>query len=94
MTHDKFNSESGESYEVPGNQLTDAVKRLWKDASVRSIVIRHPNGRQLLTVPLAAGVAGGALALIMAPIISILAAIGASLAKVRIEVVRADRPNR
>lgn len=90
MTSDRFNSDSGENFEVPGNQLTNAIKKLWKDTTVRSIVVRHPDGRPLMTVPLAAGVAGGAIGLIMAPVLTVLAGIGAGLAKVRIEVVRND----
>ena len=47
-----------------------------------------------MTVQLAVGVAGGAIALVMAPVLSIIAAIGAGLAKVRVEVVRTDDPQR
>lgn len=90
MTQDKFNSDSRDNFEVPGNQLVDAIKKLWKDTSVRRIILRHPDGRQLMSVPLAAGVAGGAIALLMAPVITVIAAIGAGLAKVRVEVVRSD----
>ena len=94
MTQDKFNADSNDNFEVAGNQLTDAIKKLWKDTTVRSIIIRHPDGRKLMTVPLAVGVAGGAIALVMAPVLSIIAAIGAGLATVRVEVVRTDDPQR
>ena len=61
MTQDNFNSDSRDNFEVSGNQLVNAIKKLWRDTSVRRIIIRHPDGRQLMTVPLAAGIAGGAI---------------------------------
>ncbi len=90
MTQDSSNSDSRDDFEVPGNQLVDTIKKLWQDASVRRIIVRHPDGRQLMSVPLAVGVAGSAIALFMAPVITVLAAIGTALAKVRVEVVRTD----
>ncbi|WP_176451680.1 DUF4342 domain-containing protein [Enemella dayhoffiae] len=77
-----------ERIEVSGGQLADKIKELVSDASARSVVIRDRSGRELLRMPLALGVAGGAFALFTAPVIATVAAIGGTLARVRLDVER------
>jgi len=46
---------------VAGGNLKAKLKELIHEGNVRRIVIRNPQGRTLLDLPLAAGVAGAAL---------------------------------
>lgn len=92
MVKDKYSADGSkrfsERFEVAGENLVNTVKGLMKDASVRRIIIRNSAGKQLLNIPMTLGVAGGVAAVLMAPIISALVAIGGALAKVKVEVIR------
>lgn len=85
-------STFSEKFEVAGENLVATVKKLMSDASVRRIIVRNQQGRQLISIPLTFGIAGGALAIFMAPFISALAAIGAAMARVKLEIIRDNTP--
>lgn len=95
MVKDKYRADGGRTFtekiEVAGEQLSSTVKNLMSDASVRRIVIRNGDGRQLVSIPMAAGVAGGAAAILFAPMLSLVAVIGGAVAKLKLEIVR-DQP--
>ncbi|NWF67616.1 MAG: DUF4342 domain-containing protein [Chloroflexi bacterium] len=77
-----------EELEMAGKDLVERVKQLIEEGNVRRVIIRNAEGRTLLEVPLTAGaVVGGVLALYM-PLFAGLAALGALVAKLKIEVVR------
>lgn len=79
-----------EEIEIAANQLVDQVKDLLAEGNVRRLVIRQPDGRLLIEIPLTAGAAvGGALA-IFHPILAALGAMAALLARVKIEIVREE----
>lgn len=50
-----------EEFKVAGGNLKAKIKELLHEGNVRRIVIRNPQGRTLLDLPLAAGIAGAAL---------------------------------
>ncbi len=50
-----------EEIKVTGAKLMDKLKELIKEGNVRRIVLRNPQGRVLLDMPLTAGIAGAAL---------------------------------
>ena len=50
-----------EEIKVAGGNLKAKIKELLHEGNVRRIVIRNPQGRTLLDVPLTAGIAGAAL---------------------------------
>lgn len=50
-----------EEFQVAGGELMDRLKAIMREGRVRRIVIRNPEGRTLLDIPLAAGVIGAAL---------------------------------
>ncbi len=50
-----------EEFKVSGAKLVEKLKALIKEGNVRRIVLRNPEGRVLLDVPLNAGIAGVAL---------------------------------
>lgn len=50
-----------EEIKVTGSKLMSKLKELIKEGNVRRIVLRNPQGRTLLDMPLNAGIAGAAL---------------------------------
>lgn len=50
-----------EEIKVSGQNLKKKIKEILREGNVRRIVIRNPQGRQLLDLPLTAGVVGAAL---------------------------------
>lgn len=60
-----------EEIKVSGAKLLEKVKALVKEGNVRRIVLRNPQGRVLLDVPLNAGIAATALLPLWAAIASI-----------------------
>ena len=77
-----------EELEVAGNQLVDRVRELIQEGNVRRVIIRNPEGKTLLEIPLTIGaVAGGVLAF-WNPVLAGLAVVGALLARIKIEIVR------
>lgn len=50
-----------EEFKVKGNKLIEKLKELIKEGNVRRVVLRNPQGRTLLDMPLNAGVVGAAL---------------------------------
>lgn len=79
-----------EQLEVAGNQVVDRVKSLVEEGNVRRLIIRNPEGRTLLEIPLTAGVAVGGAILWMNPLLAGLGAIAALLTRVNIEIVREE----
>ena len=79
-----------EKIEVAANEIVDTIKKLFKDGSVRRIVIRNDEGKELLAVPMNAGVIGGGVVVLAAPLIAAIAAITALAKKVTLEVERTD----
>lgn len=51
-----------EEFKVSADKLKDRLKELIREGNVRRIVLKNPNGRVLLDMPLNAGVVGLALA--------------------------------
>ncbi|MBE2183119.1 MAG: DUF4342 domain-containing protein [Anaerolineae bacterium] len=84
----KSNRTFTEELEVAGDQLVAKVKELIDAGNVRKIVVRNPEGRVYMEVPLTVGVLAGGVMFWFAPVLSALGAIGALLARVRIEVIR------
>ncbi len=79
-TYDLF-----EEFQVAGEHLLGKVKGLLREGRVRHIRIKH-EGRVVLEVPLALGVAG----VVLAPSLAAIGALGALLAQCSIEVVRSE----
>lgn len=50
-----------EEFKVSGAKLVEKLKALIKEGNVRRIILRNPQGRVLLDVPLNAGIAASAL---------------------------------
>jgi len=77
-----------EEIEVAGSQLLDRIKELMAEGQVRRIRIMGPDGGLILEIPLSVGaIAGGAVAL-AAPLLAVLGAFAALVARARVEIVR------
>lgn len=76
-----------EELQVMGEQLLSKVKELIHEGNVRRIIIKQ-DGRTLLEIPLAVGVAG----VILAPVWAAIGVLGALIAQCSIEVVRSASP--
>lgn len=50
-----------EEIKVSGSKLKEKLKELIREGNVRRIVLRNPDGRTLLDMPVTAGLAGAAL---------------------------------
>ncbi len=81
-----------EEIEVAGTELVDRVKELVKAGNVRKVILRTPDGKLLLEIPLTAGAVAGGVVVLVAPVLAALGAMAALLAKVKLEVVRTDKP--
>lgn len=79
-----------EQLEVAGNQVVDRVRQLIEEGNVRRLILRNPEGRVLLEIPLTAGVAVGGAVFWLNPLLAGLGAIAALLARVSIEIVREE----
>lgn len=77
-----------ERIETTGAELADRVKDLARQADTRRVVIKDQDGKELMSLPMTWSVAGGALAVVAAPLLAAVAAIGGAVAKVRLEVER------
>ncbi|HTW90555.1 MAG TPA: DUF4342 domain-containing protein [bacterium] len=80
-----------EHVEVAGSELVDRVKELVKAGNVRKVILRTPDNKLLLEIPLTAGAVAGGVVVLVAPVLAALGAMAALLAKVKVEVVRTDR---
>lgn len=83
-----------EEIEVSGEKLKDKVESLAAEAAVRRIRIKEPDGDIAVDIPLTIGaVAGGAIVL-AAPILALIGAVAAFFAKVKVEIVREEVPEK
>jgi len=77
-----------ESFRVAGEQLVDAVKRLFHEGNVRRVIIKH-EGNTVVEFPLTVGVIGA----VLAPVLAAVGAIAAALKECTVEVERVEPPS-
>lgn len=82
-----------EEIEIAGSQLVDRVTQLLKEGNIRLLRIRSENGDVFLEIPLTIGAVTGGVVALAAPWLAVLGAVAGLLARVRIEIVRQERPN-
>jgi hypothetical protein len=83
-----------EEIEVAGEDLVGRVKKLAADSKVKRIRVTEPDGDIALEIPLTYGaIAGGAL-VIAAPVLAVIGALAAMVAKVKIEVTNEEPLNK
>lgn len=77
-----------EEVEISGSEVVDRVKELIAEGNVRRLIIRNSDNKQLLEIPLTAGVAVGGVVTIFALPLAILGTAAALLANVKLQIVR------
>jgi len=80
-----------EEIEVAGAELVVRIEELVKAGNVRRVILRTPDDKLLLEIPLTAGAVAGGVVVMVAPVLAALGAMAALLAKVKIQVVRTDK---
>ena len=79
--------EKRETHRVSGDDLLGKVKQVIREGRVRRIAIKNEEGKTLLEIPLAIGVAGAALW----PVFAAVGAVAALVTNCSIEVERYDK---
>src|SRR6478672_8922452 len=77
-----------EELKVEGKELVETVKRIIHEGNVRRVVVRNPEGRTILDIPVNAGVLGA----VVFPLIATLATIAVYAAKYTLIVERSGPP--
>ena len=76
--------------EVKGDELVGRVKQLAADNRVKRIRVVEPDGDIALEIPLTYGALAGGAVVIAAPVLAVVGALAALVAKVKIEIVHEE----
>lgn len=79
-----------EEIEVKGDELVGRVKQLAADNKVKRIRVIEPDGDIALDIPLTYGALAGGAVVIAAPVLAVVGALAALVAKVKIEIVNEE----
>jgi hypothetical protein len=79
-----------EEIEVAGNQLVERVKELLTEANVRRLLLRTPDDKLLLEIPLTAGAVVGGVVTLFAPLLAILGVLAVLVSHMKVEIVRVE----
>lgn len=81
-----------EELEVRGSQLVDKVRDIVEEGNARRVIVKR-EGRTLLEFPLSVGVGGAAAAVVLAPTLAALGAVGALVSDVKVIIERTAKPS-
>jgi hypothetical protein len=81
-----------EEIEVAGSQLVERVKEVVAEGNVRRLIIRSPEDKVWLEIPLTAGAVVGGVVTLWVPLLAALGALAALIANVKIQIVRVEGP--
>lgn len=79
-----------EEVEVAGHELVGRVKSLVAEGNVRRLIIRNAKGEALIEMPLTPAVLVGGVATIINPVLALLGALAALIARLKFEIVRVE----
>ncbi|NND19552.1 MAG: DUF4342 domain-containing protein [Silicimonas sp.] len=79
-----------EEIEVKGDELVARVKDLAADSRVKRIRVVEPDGDIALEIPLTYGALAGGAVVIAAPVLAVIGALAALVAKVKIEIINEE----
>ena len=79
-----------EEIEVKGDELVARVKQLAADNKVKRIRVIEPDGDIALEIPLTYGAVAGGAVVVAAPVLAVIGALAALVAKVKIEIVNEE----
>ena len=81
-----------EEIELAGNQLVEQVRTWIAEGNVRRLILRTPDNKLVLEIPLVAGAVVGGVLTFFAPLLAVIGAIASVLAHVKVEIVRVEEP--
>jgi len=90
QTKAKNEQQWEQDFEAFGHDAVDRVKELVEQGNVRRLVIRKADNSVLLDVPLMPAVIVGGIMTFWLPFLTILAVVGAFIAKLKVNVVRIE----
>lgn len=77
-----------ERLEIAGDNLLDKAKELLQESNTRRLIVRSQDDKELLELPLTGGIVAGGVLAFVAPIVTVLTAVGGAVARVKLEVIR------
>lgn len=77
-----------EDFMATGTTLLDKAKNLILQGNARRLIVRRPNGKSLVEISLTVGLGIAVVLMLLAPMLTALAAMGALFAQFRIEIER------
>lgn len=96
MTEEKRKDDTGgartwmEEVEVAGDELIARVKKLAADSRVKRIRVIEPDGDIALEIPLTYGAIAGGAVVVAAPVLAVVGALAALVAKVKVEIIHEE----
>lgn len=90
MADETTDTNVTEDIQVKGKKLAEAIKDIVAKGNVRKVILKNRHGKQLLEIPVTAGVGTVAVAAFFAPWAVAVGAIAALCTSVTITVVHAD----
>jgi len=86
--HEAADNASGpERYKVAGDKVVEKLKELLHEGNVRHIVIKNDDGKTLIEIPVAIGVAGA----LLIPVWAGIGAVAAVVTNCTIEIERQEK---
>lgn len=79
-----------EEFRMDGDKVVGKIKELVNEGTVRRIILRTEDGKDLIEVPLTLGVGVVGVSLLVAPVLAAIGAIAAVVTKMSIVVERVD----
>jgi hypothetical protein len=79
-----------EEFKVKSEEIIEKVKELIHEGNVRRLIIKDEDGKVYLEIPVTFGVIGA----IFAPVLAAVGAVAAMVANLKIEVIRAEDPDK
>lgn len=79
-----------QEFENFGNDAVSRVKDLVEEGNVRRLVMRKANGAVLFEVPLTPAIVVGVVMTLWMPYLTILAVVGAFIAKLKVDIVHVE----
>ena len=81
-----------EEFTLSGSEVVDKIKALIRQGNIRRITLKTESGNVLLDLPLTLGLAGVVVGAIVAPALTVIAALAAVVAKWHITVEKVETP--
>ncbi len=75
-----------EEFKVKGSELLSTIKKLIEEGNVNRIIVKDEKGNKYLDIPVTVGIVG----VVLAPFLSVIAAVAVFSATLTVEVIRKE----